>query len=92
MNSLLLFPDVLGQAFSSGETPSAFVVIIVMKATVILAIGTIAAIVARRAGAAVRHAIVALTLAAALGLPLGMIAAPAWRVRILPPPVARENA
>ncbi|MDP9179300.1 MAG: hypothetical protein M3O61_16615, partial [Gemmatimonadota bacterium] len=85
MIPLLPFPDVIASAVSGEASAPAFVAMIVMKATVVLAIGAVAAVVARRAAATVRHAILALTLAAALGLPLGMLAAPAWRVGILPP-------
>jgi beta-lactamase regulating signal transducer with metallopeptidase domain/DUF4097 and DUF4098 domain-containing protein YvlB len=91
MNPLLPFPDVIASAFSGESSGPAIVTMIVMKATVVLAIGSLAALVARGAGAAVRHAIVALTLAAALALPLGMLAAPDWRVGILPSPTARQD-
>src|SRR5688500_17060059 len=91
MIPLLPFPDVIASAFSGESSAPATVAMIVMKATIVLAIGGVAALVARRAGAAVRHAIVALTLAAALGLPLGMLAAPDWRVGILPPFTVRQD-
>lgn len=64
------------------ENPEAFVLSVLIKATFVLAAGCIVAACARRADAAARHAIWALTLAAALALPLGMIATPAWRVGI----------
>ena len=91
MNPALLFPDVIGSPLSGALTPLAFVAMVVMKATLVLAVGTVAAIIARRAGAAVRHAIIALTLAAALALPLGMIATPTWRVSILPASVKQVD-
>ncbi|HYN82611.1 MAG TPA: M56 family metallopeptidase [Gemmatimonadaceae bacterium] len=91
MIPLLPLPDFVASALSGAGSPPAFVAMIVVKATVVLAIGAVAAVLARHAGAAVRHAIVALTLAAALGLPLGMVAAPAWRVGILPPFTARQD-
>src|SRR5688572_6331108 len=92
MIPLLPLPDVIASAFSGESSGPAVVVMIVMKATVVLALGAVAALVAHRAGAAVRHAIIALTLAAALGLPLGTLAAPAWRVGILPPSTVRQDA
>jgi len=87
----LPFLDLIPSSFSDNATPPAFVAMIVIKATVVLALGAIAAVVARRAGAAARHAIIALTLAAALALPLGMLAAPAWRVAILPASTAPQG-
>src|SRR4051794_20274669 len=71
---------------------AAFVMMLVVKATAVLALGCIVAMFAHRADAAVRHAIWALTLAGALGLPLGMLATPAWRVRILPQRIAMSSA
>jgi len=91
MNPVLPFPDLISSALSDGLTPSAFVTMIVMKATVVLILGIVAAIIARRAGAAIRHGILALTLAAALGLPLGMLATPAWRVAILPASIGQPR-
>ena len=52
MNPVLPFPDVISSALSDGLTLSAFVMMIVMKATVVLILGIVAAIIARRAGAA----------------------------------------
>jgi len=63
--------------------PEAFVLSLLIKATFVLAAGCVVVACARRADAAARHAIWALTLAAALALPLGMIATPAWRVGVL---------
>lgn len=63
-------------------SPEAFVLSVLIKATFVLAAGCIIEACARRADAAARHAIWALTLAAALALPLGMIATPAWRVSV----------
>jgi len=59
-----------------------FVLSVLIKATLVFAAGAVVAVCARRADAAARHAIWAVTLAAALALPLGMIATPAWRVVI----------
>ncbi|HEY3257362.1 MAG TPA: M56 family metallopeptidase, partial [Gemmatimonadaceae bacterium] len=56
---------------------------VLIKATFLLASGCVVAACARKADAATRHVIWALTLAGALALPLGMIATPAWRVGIL---------
>lgn len=91
MSPLLPFPDVIASALSAGLTPPAFATMMVMKATVVLILGTALAVIASRAGAAVRHAILALTLAAALGLPLGILASPQWRVAILPASIARRD-
>ena len=81
MNPTLPFPDIIASALSAGLTPPAFVAMVVMKATVVLVLGIVAAVIARRAGAAVRHAILALTFAAALGLPLlrGLVRAGGFR-------------
>src|SRR5687768_15987363 len=91
MTPLLPFPDVIDSAYSGESSAPAIVAIIVMKATIVLAIGGVAALVARRAGAAVRHAILALTLAGALGLPVLMLTAPDWRFGILPPFTVRHS-
>lgn len=61
-----------------------FVTMLLVKATAVLALGSLAVLIARRTDASVRHAIWAFTLTAALTLPLGMIATPAWRVPLLP--------
>src|SRR6476619_3445988 len=61
---------------------AAFVIMLVVKVTAVLLLGCIIAMFARKADAAVRHAIWACTLAGALGLPLGMLATPAWPQRI----------
>lgn len=61
-----------------------FGAVMLVKATVVLAAGAIAARAVGRTSPAGRHTIWALTLAGALGLPLGMMATPAWRVRVLP--------
>jgi len=63
---------------------TSFVAVMIVKATVVLFFGCVVALGARKADASVRHGIWALTLAAALGLPLGMIATPSWRVALLP--------
>ena len=91
MIPLLPFPEFTASAFPGDGSPPAFVAMIVVKATVVLAIGAVAAILARHAGAAVRHAIHAITLAGVLALPLGMLAAPAWRVGLLPPSTAGQG-
>jgi len=75
--------DAIGAASSFGpDVP--FVVMLLIKATTVLCIGAVVAFAFRDAAASVRHAVWALTLAAALALPLGMIATPAWRVAVLP--------
>ena len=56
---------------------------VLIKATFVLAAGWAVALCARNANAATRHLIWALTLAGALGLPLGIIATPSWRVGVL---------
>jgi hypothetical protein len=91
MNPVLPFPDVISSALSAGLAPPAFIAMIVMKATVVLILGIVAVVIARRAAAAIRHGILAFTLAAALGLPLGMLATPAWRVAILPVSIAHPD-
>jgi beta-lactamase regulating signal transducer with metallopeptidase domain/DUF4097 and DUF4098 domain-containing protein YvlB len=73
-------------------TPDVFVLSMLIKATFVLAAGCIIAVCARRADAAARHAIWALTLAAALALPLGMIATPAWRVSMFSPQTQQPQA
>jgi hypothetical protein len=49
---------------------AAFVIMLVVKATAVLLLGCIVAMLARKADAAVRHGIWACTLAGALSLPL----------------------
>jgi beta-lactamase regulating signal transducer with metallopeptidase domain len=82
---------VIASSLDGSLSPPPFVAVMLVKATLLLATGGLAAAIARRAGAATRHAIWAITLAGALGLPLAMIALPAWGVRALPHSVQQEN-
>ncbi len=55
------------------------------RLTVIMIAGAVAAFALRRSSYAVRHVVIAVTLACAIALPALMILMPAWRVGILPP-------
>jgi beta-lactamase regulating signal transducer with metallopeptidase domain/DUF4097 and DUF4098 domain-containing protein YvlB len=70
--------DNIGIFLASAPLP----ILVLAKTTVVLCAGWIIAFALRNSSAAVRHAVWALTLAAAAGLPLGMTVAPAWRVVI----------
>ncbi|HEU0054189.1 MAG TPA: M56 family metallopeptidase, partial [Longimicrobium sp.] len=63
---------------------------VVLKATLVLAAGAVAAVLLRRASAAARHLAWTLSLGALLALPLLALAVPDWRVPLLPaaPPAA----
>ncbi len=61
-----------------------FAISLIAKATAVFCIGGAVAFITRRKSASVQRAVWALTIAAAAGLPLGMVFAPEWRVAILP--------
>jgi len=69
-----------------------FPVILLAKATLLFTLGAVVAVALREASASVRYAVWALTLAAALALPLGMIATPALRIVIAEPLSAATRA
>jgi beta-lactamase regulating signal transducer with metallopeptidase domain len=75
MNSLI-------DGILSLATTTFFPVQLVVKSTLILAAGAIAASALRSASASTRHAAWALTLAGALSLPIGMSAIPALRLTV----------
>jgi beta-lactamase regulating signal transducer with metallopeptidase domain len=83
--------EAVGSFLASSSPSSMFVGVMVVKATIVLATGCLVAAFARKADAALRHGVWALTLAAALGLPIGMIATPSWRVAVLPPVEAQRS-
>lgn len=62
-----------------------FILSLIVKATLIFLAGAGIATLLRNASASVRRSVWALTLGAAASLPIGMVAAPAWRVALLPP-------
>ena len=62
------------------------------KAAVLLLVATIAAIVARRASAAVRHRMWCVTFASLVLLPLFCVTLPRWNVAVLPAPESRRAA
>ena len=69
--------ELITQAISSLES---FPVMLLTKATLILAGGAVIALLMSRASASARHATWALTLASTLALPLGMLVLPAWKM------------
>ena len=77
--------EMLGSSLAAPSFGASFVAVMFVKATVVLAAGCVVALLARKVDAAMRHGVWALTIAGALGIPLGTIATPAWRVPVLPP-------
>ncbi|HVF39399.1 MAG TPA: M56 family metallopeptidase [Gemmatimonadaceae bacterium] len=73
-------------AITSGSFASdiPFVVMLLLKVTVVLCTGAGIAFALRNSAASVRHTVWALTLAGTVALPLGMLVSPAWRVGVLP--------
>ncbi|MDQ2768709.1 MAG: hypothetical protein M3Y30_16330 [Gemmatimonadota bacterium] len=63
---------------------SAFIVSLAIRLTILMMLGGLVALVARRSTYAVRHVIVAATLACAIALPALMLAVPQWRIAVLP--------
>jgi beta-lactamase regulating signal transducer with metallopeptidase domain len=61
-----------------------FVVSLIAKATAIFVTGAGIAFLTRKKSASAQRAVWALTLAAAISLPAGMLLTPAWRVAVLP--------
>ncbi len=61
-----------------------FAGLVILKATLVLLAGEIAALALRRALPAQRHAVRYATLASILVLPVAMLATPAWSVHLLP--------
>ncbi len=62
-----------------------FVLSLIFKVALIFLAGAGIAAMLRNASASVRRSVWALTLAAAASLPIGMVAAPSWRLALLPP-------
>lgn len=62
-----------------------FALVLLTKATLLLGVGIIAALISRSTSPAMRHCTWTMALSGALILPVVMVATPAWRVRILPP-------
>ena len=62
----------------------AFVISLLAKATVIFVAGATIGFFLRNRSASTQRAVWALTLAASLGLPLGIALTPAWRVAVIP--------
>jgi beta-lactamase regulating signal transducer with metallopeptidase domain len=63
-------------------TSAPFPLLLLAKVTLVFALGGIAALALRRSAASYRHTVWALTIAAAIALPLGMAIGPAWRVGV----------
>jgi Antirepressor regulating drug resistance, predicted signal transduction N-terminal membrane component len=62
-----------------------FIVSLAIRLTVIMLAGGLVALALRRSSYAVRHVVIAATLACAIALPPLMILIPEWRVGVLPP-------
>ena len=62
-----------------------FVVMLLIKSTLIVVAGLASTLILRNVSAAVRHSILALTTAAALAVPLGMVVLPALKVMVKSP-------
>jgi beta-lactamase regulating signal transducer with metallopeptidase domain len=65
-----------------------FIVSLLVKATLILALGLIVTASLRSFGPSFRHQVLLVTLGSCLALPALILLAPAWDVRVLPSPVA----
>jgi beta-lactamase regulating signal transducer with metallopeptidase domain len=63
---------------------SSFIISLAIRLTILMMLGGLVALAARRSTYAVRHIIVAATLACAIALPAMMLAIPQWRVGVLP--------
>ena len=68
-----------------------FIFALLIKVTLILALGLIAVAMVRNFGPALRHQVLLVTLGGSLVLPLAMMFAPQWDLRVLPPVVATGN-
>ncbi len=66
------------------RSPSALVVDVAAKSTLVLAVAAVVALMMRRAPAATRHLVWCLGLCGALGLPVMAVALPSWAWRVLP--------
>jgi len=69
---------------------SSFILSLAIRLTILMVLGGLVALAMRRSTYAVRHVVVAATLACAIALPALMLAIPQWRVGVLPaaPPTA----
>ena len=98
MISILAASILTASILAGGFLPGAvgFVLDASAKAAVLLLVATIAAIVARRSSAAVRHRMWCLTFSSLVLLPLFCVTLPRWNVAVLPAqesrPAALENA
>ncbi len=77
-----------GVMLALGSSPAA---LIVAKATLIAAAGLIAAWLARRSRAALRHALLAVSLAALLALPIAAFLVPPVRIAVAQPPTVPSH-
>jgi VWFA-related protein len=71
-----------------------WMVLLFARATAILLVGGLLAVLLRRSSASARHAVLGLTVAGLLVLPLVSTVLPSWEIAVLPPerPVARAGA
>ena len=65
---------------------TSFIISLAIRLTVLLVVGGIAVLIARRWTSATRHIVIAATLACVIALPLMMLLVPEWRVAVLPSP------
>ena len=68
----------------SAEVATTWVLLFWVRATVILLLGGAFALLLRRSSSSARHAVLGLTVAALLVLPIASIALPGWEIAILP--------
>lgn len=68
-----------------------FIVSLLVKVTLILALGLILVASLRSFGPALRHQVLLVTLVSCLVLPLAIMLAPQWDLRVLPPVTATDN-
>jgi len=68
----------------SAEVATTWVLLFWARATVILLLGGAFALLLRRSSSSARHAVLGLTVAALLALPIGSIVLPRWELAILP--------
>ncbi|HMI56977.1 MAG TPA: M56 family metallopeptidase [Gemmatimonadaceae bacterium] len=63
---------------------TSFILSLAIRLTILMMLGLLVALATRRSTYAVRHVVIAATLACAIALPAMMLAVPQWRVGVLP--------
>jgi beta-lactamase regulating signal transducer with metallopeptidase domain/vacuolar-type H+-ATPase subunit E/Vma4 len=70
---------------------TSFILSLAIRLTILMMLGLLVALATRRSTYAVRHVVVAATLACAIALPALMLAVPQWRVGVLPAAPAKAS-